>query len=614
MDVRLRALAAAAAFGVLWSCTAPRPQAAALRTSSQHAVASSSTRNVVATRAISIVPQPLRLRAESGAYVWPAAVRIAVNHPDARNVAEQLSAFLARNGVTTSMATRGKPAEIVLQGPGDGGARFGNEGYALRVRRDGVSISANAGPGLFYALQTLDQISTRSGRHLVTQFVTVVDRPEYRWRGIHLDVARHFFPVATVKRYIDVASHYKLNVFHWHLTDDQAWRLQSARYPALTAGRDAYSAADVRDVVAYAARRYVTVLPEIEMPAHAGAVLRAYPRLGCGSSLCENGAGLAFARNVLADTISHFPSPYVHAGGDEVSPARLRAQSSFTAEILRYIESRGRRFIAWDDVFTAGLSRHATMMVWTGRARTAQIARHGNDVVVTSAPLYFDAAQGDPAQEPVATRHMSTLEQVYTSSVMPPGLRDADAAHVIGAQANVWTENIATADALFRMTLPRELALAEIAWTPRSNKSWSRFLARLPAQLTWLGEHGYPFRIPNASFSFTGGPTSFHAVPAHVQSVGVRTTASELTVTLSVPLAGAVIRYTTDGSAPSTTSRPYRGPFAIRPGDAPVRLRAAAFLAGRGGTVTESAVTRVTHAELAGRTPGSTSWAALVSP
>jgi hexosaminidase len=616
MDVRVRALAAVAAFGVLSSCAQPPlHEAAALRTPTPRiTVAAPATQSTVAAPAISIVPQPRSLRVESGTYVWPAAARIAVNHPGGRNVAEQLRAFFARNGVATSMAARGAPADIELQDLRGRGDQLGNEGYVLRVRRDGVTIGANAGPGLFYALQTLDQISTRSGRRLVTRLAAVVDRPEYRWRGIHLDVARHFFPVSTVKRYIDVAAHYKLNVFHWHLTDDQAWRLQSARYPALTAGRDAYSAADVRDIVAYAARRYVTVVPEIEMPAHASAALRAYPRLACGPALCATGAGLDFARNVLAEVIALFPSSYVHAGGDEVLLPALSTQPAFTREIGRSIESHGRRLIVWDDVFTPELSRRATVMVWTGHSRAAQIARHGNDVVVTSAPLYFDAAQGDPAQEPPATRHMSTLEQVYTSGVLPAGLRGEDAAHVIGAQANVWTERIATPDHLFRMALPRELALAEIAWTPRAKKSWSSFLARLPAQLAWLETHGYPFRIPNAAFAFTGGPASFEAVPGHVQSVAVRTTAPELTVSLSVPLTRSVVRYTLDGGAPSAMSPRYRGPFTIRTGRVPLRLRAAAFLAGRTGAVTESTVTRVVPAEMRGRAHGSTSWAALVSP
>jgi hexosaminidase len=593
MEVHIRAFAAVAAFGLLSSVPA----------------------GAAAAPALSIVPQPRSMHATSGAFVWATGARVAVGAGVERNVAAQLSAYLARNGFLTIWTTPGKPADIVLERLPRRSAQLGDEGYELRVGRHGVTIRANTARGLFYGLQTLDQVSGRSRGHLSSRFVSVVDRPEYRWRGIHLDVARHFFSVAVVKRYIDVAAHYKLNVFHWHLTDDQAWRLQSTRYPALTAGREAYSPSDVREIVAYAARRYVTVVPEIEMPAHASAALRAYPQFACGSTLCQTGSGLEFARNVLADVMAQFPSPYLHAGGDEVAwPASL-SQSSFTRAIERYAESYGRRFIAWDDVYSASLSRRATVMVWTGRQRAASIARHGNDVVITSPPLYFDAAQGDPAQEPPATRHMSTLEEVYSDSVMPAGLRAHDSAHVLGAQANVWTEHIATAGHLFWMTLPRELALAEIAWTPRSRKSWSSFLARLPAQFTWLEAHGYPFRIPNVSFAFSGGPAVFEAVPGHVQSVDVLTTASQLTVTLRVPVAQAVIRYTTDGRAPSATSHVYRGPFTVRPGRARVSLRAAAFLLGRSGAVTESRIAqRLTPAGFHRHAHASRSWASLVSP
>jgi hexosaminidase len=584
-----------------------------LRLGEARPVSASPPEHVVSPPAISIVPQPRSVRVAPGAYVWPSAARIGIDAPAGKDLGERLNSFLARNHVLTIWAARGGATDIVVHLRGSS-RELGNEGYELRVQRRGITIRANAAPGVFYALQTLDQITTRSAGHLVSRFVTVVDRPEYRWRGIHLDVVRHFFPVPVVKRYIDVAARYKLNVFHWHLTDDQAWRLQSARYPALTASRPAYSARDVRDVVAYAARRYVTVVPEIEMPAHTTAALRAYPQIACGWTLCQSGAGLEFARTVLAEAMTQFPSRYVHAGGDEVSPPASFAQPAFTRAIEGYVESRGRRFVAWDDVFTPGLSRRVTVMTWTGPERAAKIARHGSDVIVTSPPLYFDAAQGDPAQEPPASTYVSTLEQVYADSVMPPGLRRADAAHVIGVQANVWTEHIATADQLFRMTLPRELALAEIAWTPRSKKNWSSFLARLPLQFAWLEAHGYPFRIPNASFALTGGPAAFEATPEHLASVEVRTTAAQLRVSLSVPLAGAVIRYTTDGAVPSAVARAYRRPFTLRLGRVPIRIRAAAFRHGHRGAVTAAVVTRVTPAELHARVHASRSWAALVSP
>jgi hexosaminidase len=322
---------------------------------------------------------------------------------------------------------------------------------------------------------------------------------------------------------------------------------------------------------------------------------------------------LAFARTVLDEAMASFPAPYVHAGGDEVLPADS-AQPRFTRALEREAAAHGRRLAGWDEIVSPGLARETLVTVWRGRARAAAIARAGHDVVVASAPLYFDAAQGDPAQEPPATRHMSTLEQVYADPVVPPGLDGASARHVIGVQANVWTEHIATEQHLFTMLLPRELALAEIAWTPRDRKSWSSFETRLPAQLAWLDTHGYPFRIPNVAFTFSGGPARYDAVPGHVQSVRVTTSSPSLTVALSVPLAGATIRYTTDGRAPTSSSSAYRTPFEIRASRAPLRIRAAAFFSGRHGAETESLIVRISPAAMHARHGSAASWTSLVSP
>ncbi len=569
--------------------------------------------------AVPVVPRPRYARVEPGFYVWPPRARIVLSGLAAPIVVRDLRGVLAANGVGVTVLAPGRAdaaaADVTLEVAGGPDARLGDEGYDLHVDPHGVTMRANTEHGLFYALRTLEQLSSRSAHGYTSQAVRVTDWPAYRWRGIHLDAARHFFPVLVVERFIDLAARYKLNTFHWHLTDDQAWRLRSRRYPALGAAGESYSEAAVREVVAYAARRYVTVVPEIDLPAHAGAVLRAYPNLSCGhDTLCTTGAGLAFARGVLGEAAALFPSPYVHAGGDEV-PAPTRAQQPrFTSDLERYLRARGRRLVGWDEILTPRLSPRAVVMVWTSRERAAEAARHGNDVVVASGALYFDAAQGDPAQEPRASAHMSTLEQVYDYVVTPGGLKARESAHVLGAQANLWTEHIATPEHLFSMALPRELALAEVLWTPRERKSWDSFLTRLPAQLAWLDAHGYPFRIPNPAFALSGGPARFEAVPGHVQAVTAWTSAPALTVRLSVPLSGAVIRYTTDGSTPSTTSPAYHGPFTVALRAAPVRLRAAAFYRGRAGAVSECALAPTSLAGLRAHRNASASWSALVSP
>ncbi|HEV2739125.1 MAG TPA: family 20 glycosylhydrolase [Candidatus Elarobacter sp.] len=602
MWTRARSIVAGGLIVLLAGCATARASVPAQRTGG-------------ALPAAAVVPQPLYLQVNDDAFTWPSRVRIRASTPDERGGAEMLRAYLRANGVAVSIVGGRTGAEVTINIPGAPGSPTGLEGYALAVSRSEITIVAQTPHGLFYALQTLEQISAGSGGRLASRAVSIVDRPAYRWRGIHLDVARHFFPVPVIERYIAVAARYKLNVFQWHLTDDQAWRLESSRYPALTAGTLHYSRDDVRRIVAYAARRYVTVVPEIDLPGHAGAALRAYPKLACAhETLCMNADGLAFARNVLAEAAAEFPSPYLHAGGDEVPPPALTAQPRFTHDVERFVESRGRRFAGWDDILTPQLWPRALLTVWTSSKRAAAAAQRGNDVVDATGALHFDAVQGDPAQEPRGSPHVATLEQVYDHGVMPRGLDAAAAAHVIGTQANVWTERIATPDHLFFMTLPRELALAENAWTPRSRKSWASFLARLPAQLAWLDAHGYAFRIPNAAFALTGGRTVFESVPGHVQSVRAWTAATAVTVSLSVPLDGAVVRYTTDGTVPRATSPAYRLPFTVAVGRTAVVLRAAAFLHGRTGAVSECAVSRVSAAALRTHRSAAKSWSALVSP
>ena len=296
--------------------------------------------------------------------------------------------------------------------------QLGDEGYTLSIGAQGVTAEANTRAGLFYAMQTFKQLNATSPAHEMQ----IRDWPAYRWRGMHLDTARHFFDVATVERYIDVAARYKLNVFHWHLTDDQAWRLPIPGYPNLIAGRPSYTAAQVREVVAYAARRFVTVLPEIEMPAHASAAIEAYPQFACGRSdvFCARASTFAFLHDALAQAFTLFPGPYVHIGGDEV-PASYN-EPAFIAHIERYVENHRRRMVGWNEILSPQLSTGAIVMAWNSMRRAADAAKRGNDVVVSGWPLYFDAAQGDPMQEPRATPHVSTLDEVYSWDVVPPGL------------------------------------------------------------------------------------------------------------------------------------------------------------------------------------------------
>ncbi len=487
---------------------------------------------------------------------------------------------------------------------------LGEEGYALSVTPQRAEAWANTHAGLFYARQTFAQLDPHAGAS--AHSMQIRDVPLYRWRGVHLDAARHFFDVRTVERYIDVAAHYKLNIFHWHLTDDQAWRLPVPGYPNLTARGYSYSDAQVREVVRYAAPRYVTVLPEIEMPAHSAAAIAAYPEYGCGRSdlLCATPGTSAFLEAALERVFTLFPGEYVHTGGDEVP--RTFNEPAFFAPVETYIRAHNRRMVGWNEILSPRLSTSSVVMAWNSMRRAAEAARRGNDTVVTGWPLYFDAAQGDAAQEPRATVHMSTLAEVYSWSVMPDGLTPQQQSHVLGGEGALWTERIRTPGHLFYMLLPRELALAEILWTPRENKNWTGFLQRLPAQFAWLDAHGYTFRIPNAAFDVSGGRVVFTPVPGKMQDVDAWTDSATVTVHLSSPIEG-VLRYTRNASPPTLGAAAYAKPLALDLSTgASVTLRAATFFHGRAGATTECRIHRVSAARLP-RT-GARSWSALVSP
>lgn len=541
---------------------------------------------------VSVVPEPARLQVRRGpSYRWPQNVGIDARDPAERNAATFLRAFLDSKRIDSQLRTQ--RAGVVIRHLSRGDRVLGAEGYRLNVRGDRITIRANTAAGLFYGVQTLEQLTAGDPR-LVTTPVTVVDWPQYRWRGIHLDVSRHFFGVRTIERYIDIAAHYKLNVFHWHLTDDQAWRLQIIRYPRLTRGGPYYTQAQVREIVRYAARRGVTIVPEIEMPGHAAAARRAYPY------------SVALIEDVLREVIALFPGRYIHIGGDEV--AYTRPQVEMMAQVVRFLSAHGRRAVAWDDALAASPEKSTLLMAWRGEKREIAALARGYDVVVSrDGPLYFDAYQGARAQEPFAPPHMATLEEVYSFNPQPEGA----SRRVYGAQANVWTEHIASPAHLFYMLLPRELALAEIAWDAPQRKNWPGFLARLPAQLDELQQRGYAFRTPNVLFIIDAPQIAFAPVAGDPQAARALTTAQAITVRLQGM--GAVY-YTTDASQPSQRSKRYTQPFRlVLPASGNLMLRAVAFRRGgqRSG-ITTCIVARTTHAPP--RRGFTRTWAGLISP
>ena len=510
----------------------------------------------------SVIPQPVQMEVGRGIFDLDADTRIVLTNPT--NEVQQLTESWARpiratSGFNLQLVDTPSDAPsntITLRLSRD--ASHPAEGYRLNVTSDVVTVEAKTPAGLFYGLQTLTQLL--SGGHSSgwsVPVVQIVDTPRFAYRGMHLDVGRHFFPVAFVKKYIDLLAMYKMNKFHWHLTEDQGWRIEIKKYPKLTeigayrketvVGKNFerfdrpyvgdgqphggfYTQDEVREVVAYARARYIDVIPEIEMPGHATAALAAYPELACTDGpfnvpttwgifedvFCPKEETFQFLEDVLTEVIALFPSQYIHIGGDEVLKVRWKEselaqevitregladedelQSYFIKRIESFLLAQGRRLIGWDEILEGGLAPDATVMSWRGMEGGIEAARQGHDVIMTpTSHTYFDYYQGDPVQEPLAIRGLTPLEKVYGFEPVPETLSAEDAAHILGAQGNVWTEYMATTDHVEYMVFPRMLALAEVVWSPQELRNWEDFVQRLPAQLQHLDTLGVNYRQP----------------------------------------------------------------------------------------------------------------------
>jgi hexosaminidase len=418
---------------------------------------------------------------------------------------------------------------------------LGKEGYTLESGPRGITIQACAPAGLFYGIQTLLQLlpPAAGGAGPVTvPSVSIRDMPRYPYRGMHLDVCRHFFTKEFIKKYLDLLAMYKFNSFHWHLTEDQGWRIEIRKYPRLadyasrrketvvgypggntphfdgTPYGGFYSQSDIREIVEYARKRYITVIPEIEMPGHSLAALAAYPELSCTGGPFEvatkwgifkdvycagNDRVFEFIQDTLTEVIDLFPGTYIHIGGDECPKdrwqhctkcqARMKSegikdehglQSYFIRRIEQFLLSKGRRLIGWDEILEGGLAPEATVMSWRGTSGGIKAAKQHHDVIMTPTRFcYFDYYQADRASEPQANGGYIPLEKVYSFEPTPPELTPDEAAHILGAQGNVWTECIPTPAHAEYMSVPRMCALAEVVWSPASSRDWENFKRRL---------------------------------------------------------------------------------------------------------------------------------------
>ncbi|WP_427852644.1 beta-N-acetylhexosaminidase [Stenotrophomonas acidaminiphila] len=571
---------------------------------------------VHAAGAPSLIPLPARYQADGGKdFVLKDATRVGGNDEASRRVAAQFVELLRQNGgPTLAVAENASKAQIRFRL--DPSATKPAEAYTLKVSNTGIDVSASDDRGLFYGAVTAAQLLTDQTPGEVAA-ATITDAPRFVWRGLMLDSARHFQSMDEIRKLLDAMAQHKLNTFHWHLTDDQGWRMEIKRYPKLTevgscrvplgdAGRDPatgeprrycgyYTQAQIREIVAYAAERHIQVIPEIDVPGHATAAIAAYPELGViGRKLAiDNQWGvfpnlfnteestLQFLENVLLEVIDMFPARYVHVGGDEAvkdqwiaSPRvqehmrrlglkdEMEMQSHMIKRLEKFLEQHDRRLIGWDEILEGGLPPEATVMSWRGTEGGLKAASEGHDVIMSPVThMYMDYLQTSSPDEPPGRPTTIELRKAYGFEPVPAELAADKRQHILGLQANMFTEHTRNDRNLEHNLFPRLAAVAETGWSPPDKRDFDGFLQRLPLQLQRYRAMGIHY-----------AQTPFQ-VDMHDQ--GDRS-AGTATVTLDNPL-GYAVHYTLDGSAVSAASPRYVQPLQVR---LPAEVRAAAFFDG----------------------------------
>nr|WP_298723546.1 family 20 glycosylhydrolase [uncultured Steroidobacter sp.] len=491
---------------------------------------------------ISVIPAPRKIDAGTGVFVLTGNTRLEFGDGvEGERLGAYLTDLLQKTyGIGLGAAGNAPDSNVIRFELTASESAAAAEGYSLTSSPSRIVISAGDSRGLFYGAVTLWQLLSKRADGFVVPGVTIEDSPRFGWRGLMLDSARHYQPPEFIRKFIDVMALHKLNVLHWHLTDDQAWRLEIKKYPRLTevgawrvpAGPAAaadidpatgkprlyggfYSQEDVREIVAYARSRNITIVPEIDMPGHASAAIAAYPQLavidrpspavpadwGVYPNLFNvEETTFKFLEDVLAEVVALFPGEYIHVGGDEAVKDQWRAsrrvqarmrelgakdehelQSYFIKRMEAFLSARGRRLIGWDEILEGGLPPNATVMSWRGIDGAVAAAAAGHDTVLSPQPtLYFDRRPFDTPRAPGRVE-LSTLEDVYAFDPAPAAISEEQRKHILGVQANLWTEHMRTPERVEFMAFPRVAALAEVGWSP--TKDWAGFSARMPAQL-----------------------------------------------------------------------------------------------------------------------------------
>jgi hexosaminidase len=590
------------------------------------------------TFSLNIIPQPVDIQLSAGTFELIKGISIMYNNDEARTTAEILAIKINKAtgfGLKTAKGKTGTMQLVLLE---TRDSQIGKEGYLLESDSQGITISANEPAGLFYGIQTLFQLLPKEieGKSManikwIIPAVKIRDYPRFVWRGLMLDVSRHFFSKEDVKSYIDEMAKFKFNTFHWHLTDDNGWRIEIKSLPKLTEtgawrvqrsgvfgkrsdpkpGEPAtyggfYTQNDIREVIAYAADRHITIVPEIDIPGHSMAAVAAYPELSCtrnpetkvnpGTHFAEwysNGSFKMLIENTLnpsdekvyefldkvfTEVATLFPNKYIHVGGDECYKGFWekdpgcqalmkkenmdnieKLQGYFMKRVEKILTSKGKKLIGWDEILDGGISSGATVMCWHGMSRGVKAAQLGHDVVMTPTSFaYLNFTQGDPTIDPPIYEQLR-LNKTYSFEPLP---KDADPTHILGGQGNLWTEQIPTLRYAEYMTYPRAWALAETFWSPSEKKNWGNFIARVENQFerSDAADRNYSIAIYDAI---------------------VRTTLKDgkLWVILESEVPDLEIFFTTDETMPDSHSEKYIKSFELP--DGPLNLRVITYRNGK---------------------------------
>lgn len=505
----------------------------------------------ISAHSVSVIPKPAKMEVKQGSFIIDTSVRIKTSGKGTMNEYALLLSFIEENyDLSLSKGSGRKSISLIEDNSME------PEAYKLTIDADKVVLRGHAA-GLFYGIQTLQQLFYTENGKLMLPALSIEDKPRFEYRGVMLDVARYFYSIDYVKEFINVMAHYKLNVFHWHLTEDGGWRIEIKKYPQLTQkgawrnttqyGPDGtihqdrlphggyYTQEQIKDLVKYASERHITIIPEIEMPGHCMAALSVYPELSCkGQPLAipvawgiqedvfcaGNETVFSFLEDVLSEVAALFPSKYIHIGGDEAPKKRWQEcpkcqkrireeglkdehalQSYFIHRIERFLTSKGKQLIGWDEILEGGLSPDATVMSWRGEEGGIAAAAQNHDVIMSPNNfLYLDYYQSDNREsEPQAAWWVPSLplEKTYSYEPYTPRLTKEQQKRIKGVQGNLWGEFIHSEDWAYYMGYPRILALAEIAWS-HQGREYQDFLERLPQRLAYLDKENIPFRIPEA--------------------------------------------------------------------------------------------------------------------